>query len=226
MKIFEEIINNRIFPKKHSFALNELDLKLRRFITKRRGFFVEAGANDGIRQSNTLYLEKYYGWKGLLIEAIPELVEHCVVNRPKCIVENCALVSSAYPSDHVEMKYCNLMSVVNDNLNKLTIDEHIDSGKKFLRENEQVYSIEVPAKTLSSVLTKHGVSKIDLLSLDVEGYEAQVLNGLNFNNHRPRFLLIEVRDKKEIDSILLPMYKPIAVLYSSTSYEDILYELT
>jgi hypothetical protein len=39
-----------------------VDLFGRRF----RGFFVEAGAHDGVDISNTLYLEKKLGWRGLL----------------------------------------------------------------------------------------------------------------------------------------------------------------
>jgi hypothetical protein len=50
MKIIKETVYNRIFTEKKSFALNLLDVKLRRYIKKRRGFFVEAGANDGIRK--------------------------------------------------------------------------------------------------------------------------------------------------------------------------------
>jgi hypothetical protein len=58
---------------KRSFGLNELDVKLANHIRFRRGFFVEVGGNDGISQSNTAYLERYLGWRGLLIEPIPEL---------------------------------------------------------------------------------------------------------------------------------------------------------
>ena len=42
---------------------------------KKKGFFVEAGASDGENISNTLYLEKKYGWKGLLVEPNPDFVD-------------------------------------------------------------------------------------------------------------------------------------------------------
>ena len=72
--------------RRQSYALHELDRALARILRKRRGVFVEAGANDGIAQSNTYYLERYLGWRGLLIEPIPELFRRCVVNRPRCHV--------------------------------------------------------------------------------------------------------------------------------------------
>ena len=39
-----------------SYALNQLDLKLLPYLGERPGVFIEAGGNDGISQSNTLYL--------------------------------------------------------------------------------------------------------------------------------------------------------------------------
>jgi hypothetical protein len=42
-------------------ALNDLDNKLNRYLTRRHGVFIEAGANDGSTQSNTCYLEKFLG---------------------------------------------------------------------------------------------------------------------------------------------------------------------
>ena len=40
---------------------------------KKKGFFVEAGAFDGEKFSNTLRLEQDFGWSGLLVEANPDL---------------------------------------------------------------------------------------------------------------------------------------------------------
>src|SRR6185436_12170312 len=59
------------------FALNDLDAKLEPFMDFDNGIFVEAGANDGVVQSNTLYFEARRRWRGLLVEPIPEKAEEC-----------------------------------------------------------------------------------------------------------------------------------------------------
>ena len=56
----------------HKHALNYIDDKLEKYLDFRNGFFVEAGAYDGVDQSNTYYLEKEKGWNGILIEPIFE----------------------------------------------------------------------------------------------------------------------------------------------------------
>jgi hypothetical protein len=65
------------------YGLNHLDEKLSKIIDIEGGFFFEAGANDGVRQSNTLYFEESRGWRGILVEPIPNRFLDCVVNRPK-----------------------------------------------------------------------------------------------------------------------------------------------
>ena len=56
------------------------------------------------------------------------------------------------------------------------------------------HEFTVPARTLSSVLDEANAPEIDLLSLDVEGFEPQVLAGLDLDRHAPRFILVEIRD--------------------------------
>ena len=204
----------------HSYAKHYLDFKLRTFCDFENGFFVEAGANDGIAESNTLYFEKYLGWRGLLIEAVPELARACAANRPACTVENAALVSAAYSGRTVPMRYCNLMSVVAGALKTSEEEErHIERGCRIQRLES--YPLEAPARTLTSILRQHGIEHIDLLSLDVEGYELAVLQGLDFFLHKPRLLLIEARYRREIDDYLAPAYEPVALL----SHHDVLYRL-
>src|SRR5437868_11670811 len=157
---FQRLLRER-FDKK-SFALGELDLKLRPYLNFRRGFFVEAGANDGVDQSNTFYFEKYMGWRGLLVEPIPELAERCRANRPRSVVESCALVPFGYDRPYIEMRYCNLMSLVKG-ARKNEEDEldHIRRGCEV--QSVETYELKVPTRTLSSILDRHSVRRIDLL---------------------------------------------------------------
>ena len=201
-----------------------MDLKLEPYIKKRNGFFIEAGANNGIRQSNTLYFEKYKGWTGLLIEAIPSLANECRQNRKKCIVENCALVANEYPNEEIEIDYCNLMSTIKGgSLGEEWEKDHIQNGTQYLKEDDQTYTISVKAQTLTEILDKHNIGHIDLFSLDVEGYESEVLKGLDLERYLPDHMLIEVRSGEDLGPILNPYYKPIAALNITDSYSDVLY---
>lgn len=213
------MLTDEATSQEQSFALNQLDLKLKPYLNFTSGFFVEAGANNGINQSNTLYLEKYRKWKGLLIEPIPELAEQCKVNRPNCIVESCALVPFGFEKPEIEMYYCNLMSLVKGAQKSQEADfQHLQKGEKV--QQIKSYELTVPARTLTSILDQYSISQIDLLSLDVEGFELDVLKGLDFEKYQPTFLLIEARYRTEIDSFLGEKYEVVAEL----SHHDILYK--
>ena len=57
--------------------------------------------------------------------------------------------------------------------------------------NGESTSIKVQCRTLSSILHECGDPQVDLVSLDVEGYELQVLKGLDLSLHHPKFILTE-----------------------------------
>ena len=84
-------------------ALDGLDDQLATYLDHRNGFFIEAGANDGRRQSNSYFLEKKRGWRGLLVEGIPDLHRQCVKNRPASKVVNRALAANDYAGESVIM---------------------------------------------------------------------------------------------------------------------------
>jgi FkbM family methyltransferase len=203
-------------------ALNNLDKKLERYLKFKNGFFIEVGANDGYNQSNTYYLEKFLGWRGILVEAIPSLYEKCKSTRSRSSVYNYALVSQEFTNSFVEMHYANLMSVAEGSLkNSESQKKHIQDGLK-CQKIAKSYTVKVPAITLETILNKiDDLPKIDFLSLDVEGYELDVLMGLNLEKYQPRQILVEARFFDEINSFLSPLYE----LVEQLSYHDFLYRL-
>jgi FkbM family methyltransferase len=160
-----------------SFALDELDKKVLRHLPDGQGIFVEAGAHDGLTQSNTAMLEFSFGWTGLLVEPIPELAAHCRVNRPGAMVEQAALVAADYDQDSIRMTYCNRSSIVEGGRGSQARDEAwLDACRRIPDQRDiETYEVVVPARTLSSILDERGIPKIDFMSLDLEGYEAAAL---------------------------------------------------
>jgi FkbM family methyltransferase len=188
-------------------ALNDLDRKLEKYLNFDEGFFIEAGANDGYSQSNTYYLEKRRRWKGILVEGIPELFEKASKQRIQSVVYCCALVSNQFSGATVQMHYANLMSVVEGSLKtRQEQDAQIERG--VAKQNlGQSYSVTVPARTLESILEEYsGLPNIDFFSLDVEGYELSVLEGLNLARYRPKYILVEARFFDEVNSFLEKNY--------------------
>lgn len=204
-------------------ALNGLDRKLERHMDFDDGFFVEAGANDGVRQSNTYYFEKFRGWTGLLIEPEPELAAECRRNRRVPVIE-AALTDVAAPTATVELHCAGLMSVIDGALATPEATEaHVRMGLAVQRL-KTTRRIQVPARTLSSILAEARIHReIDLLSLDVEGAEPAALRGIDFARYSPRFICVEARDVAVIASCLEPRYRLLEVLVNLGTYRDLLY---
>jgi FkbM family methyltransferase len=174
-------------------ALNDLDRKLARWLPQRGGFFVEAGAYDGFIQSNTYWFERFRDWRGVLVEPVPHQFARARRVRRRSRVFNCALVSPEHREPTVTMRYGGLMSVVRGARGAGDDEErHVRAGDMYGLD-DVAYDISVPARTLSSILEEAvAPSEIDLLSLDVEGFEASVLRGLDLDRFAPRFILIEI----------------------------------
>ena len=169
-------------------GLGALDAAIERELDVPCGTFVELGAFDGLTQSNTRHLESR-GWRGLLIEPVPAAFEACRENRPLATVVNCACVAADDTRPSVPMAAAGLMSLVRGSRPEAEEEEWLERAESLqaLTRDE----IEVPARTLQSVLDEAGMTRIDLLSLDVEGGETTVLQGLDFTRTRPRWIVCE-----------------------------------
>jgi len=164
-----------------------------------RGVFVEVGCIDGKRFSNTLVFEER-GWKGLCVEAHTGYIELLKRNRPQSIVCHCA-VGEMDKEDIVF--YANSrgsLSTVDKSQEKHWKDEYAEFFTGFEEQH-------IPQKTLTTIFKENDISHVDILSLDIEGYELQALKGLDFSVVKPRALVIEadtIEHEQEFASMLIP----------------------
>ena len=152
------------------------------FGRKHTGVFVEVGANDPVAGSQTWLLEQN-GWRGVLVE--PQSA-HCEKLRQHRRHSQVFQVACSRPEMEGET---DLLLAAEDGSS--TLQKQRDThGTHFIGTER------VKVTTLDKVLTAAGVTKIDFLSLDVEGHEIEVMRGLDFKKFQPALILIEdgVRD--------------------------------
>lgn len=214
-----------------STGLDGLDLKLISAISPGSGgYFVELGANDGIRQSNTYKLQRKYGWTGLLIEPSPIRYRECVINRTwgnAPAVRCAACVPFGYAGRFVEIEDSDLMSTAKGlDVKDSDVVLHADSGINYLGNPSFRCTYAALAKTLSSLLDDvNAPFDFDLLSLDVEGNELSVLKGIDFSRYRPKWILVEVRHADIGDYLAQNGYCEHLRLSTNSQYSDILFGL-
>ena len=186
------------------------EYSLRKYLNYNNGFFIEVGANDGIQQSNTLRLEKDLGWKGILIEPSFESYINCIKNRKDSLVLNIALTSfSDYQKRQFQYGDFN-GSLMSSLINKKTGFNFLDNLKNILISLKNNNLVPVRQAPLQLIFDQLIFQKVDFLSLDVEGYELEVLHGINFETFRPKYIAIEVRNhhkEKIFDYLFKKQYR-------------------
>ena len=148
------------------------------FEDQRGGVFVDVGANDYRRDSNTYYLETALGWSGIAIEPQEKFAADYMRHRPH------TRFVPLFVSD-VSDKDVTLYVPTTDLL---------ASGSRAVAE-ERAGQVAVAVKsrsaTLDDILAKAGANRTDFVSIDVEEHEPQVLRGFSIDAFKPRLVCIE-----------------------------------
>jgi len=156
---------------------------------KELGFFLEIGADDGIRFSNCKFFEETLKWKGIAIEAREAAYDKLVKNRD-CICLNNSLSDKEEDADFLELKGygIGLSGLINkyDPRHIKRINQEIQNVK---HEGRRI--IKVKTIKLSSILEKYGIVNIDFLSIDTEGSELDILKVLDFDKYNIDVITIE-----------------------------------
>jgi FkbM family methyltransferase len=150
---------------------------------KRGGFFVEFGATDGVLLSNSWLLEKQFGWKGICCEPNPRLFEQLRRNRDCQVSQACVYGSSGERMEFVLADaFGGLRQHGQDDLHKGKREAYAEAGEL----------ISVVTTSLMDLLQEEGAPReIDFLSIDTEGSELAILEGIDWDRYRFRCITVE-----------------------------------
>ena len=199
------------------YAKGKLDLILEEYINYKDGFYIEIGANDGVRQSNTLYLEKFKNWHGVLIEP-SKRYKNLIKNRnKKNFFFNVACCSFDAKDKYTTLHYADLLTLP-DNIYKKKDKEEFKK-QIYLHNNDKFEEFKVKQITLNELLIKSNApTTIDFFSLDVEGDELNLLKGINYNIYKFKYLLVEGDDIEVTEFLKSKNYKILKKLKNDTLY--------
>lgn len=168
-----------------SYSQEGEDMILKRiFEKKKQGFYVDVGAHHPKRFSNT-YLFYKRGWSGINIEAMPDCMRYFKKIRARDINLNIPVSSS----EDVLTYYIFNEPALNG-FDRCLAKERDSSDTSYQIINE----IKLKTRSLVSILDEFVPknTKIDFISIDVEGFDLDVLKSNNWNKYRPKIILVEV----------------------------------
>lgn len=197
-QIFRFILNN----KKKSYSQIFQDLFVFYHLHKKKGIFLEIGAGDGIFLSNSLFLEKYYNWNGILCEP-----------------------NSSHWQTIKKSRSAKLIKEVIHNKCGEKIKFYINKDSNYLSsiiKKKNYTSVSSKTLCLNHLFRKYKLKNIDYCSIDTEGNEIQIIKNFNFDKYNIKFISIEHNfDKKKREKIFSIMTKNnYNRVYKYLSYMD------
>lgn len=145
------------------------------------GFYVDIGANDPNKFSNTL---RFYqrGWSGINVEPNPVKYRDICACRQRDTNLNVGV-----GPDAARLPFYVIDPDTLSTFDKKVADIAVSDGFKL------AHTIDVQVIRLDEMLAAHGMGRqIDFMSIDVEGFEVPVLSSNDWSKYRARFVMLEV----------------------------------
>jgi FkbM family methyltransferase len=143
--------------------------------------YLEIGTNDPVNCNNTYMLYRFFGCTGVCVEPDPTLIAPIRARRERDTVLNVGISASDEP-----MTFC----IMDDPGFNSASEEYADKiVREMGRKVERI--IEVPTRTIDSILDEYFPEGVEFVSIDTEGMELEILKSMDFEKHRPLCLCVE-----------------------------------
>jgi FkbM family methyltransferase len=173
------------FRHKKSYAQSGEDVVVASFFENLKGykgFYVDVGAHHPVRFSNTYHFYRM-GWRGINIDAMPGSMRFFRWFRRRDINVETGIGLEEGSSTF----YCFNEPALN------TFDKILAKERNTGKPYSIIQTVDIPVRPLKKVLEEYlpPDTKIDLLSIDVEGFDIYVLQSNDWEQFKPAYIIIE-----------------------------------
>lgn len=163
-----------------SYAQNHEDVLLWRALKDvPAGFYIDVGANDPELHSVTKAFYDH-GWSGINVEPMPSYGPAFQAQRPRDINLNVAAGAGSGSITLFDVPDVNGWA---------STDSGVAAAHR--AHGHQVVEHTVPLLTLAEICREHVRGEVHFLKIDVEGFEGDVLRGMDFTLCRPWIVVVE-----------------------------------
>lgn len=160
-------------------------------------FVIQIGSNDGEQQDPLEPVLERHPWRGILVEPVPYVFEQLRRNRganPRLALENVAIADADGSRPFYYLPKSD---------DPAGLPRWYDALGSFRREvlakhvsripdiESRIREMQVPCLSFDSLCRKHGVSRVDVLHMDVEGYDWQLMQSIDLERWRPTVVIFE-----------------------------------
>jgi len=173
------------FRHKASYAQEGEDLVLLSFYEGKKGykgFYVDVGAHHPYRISNTMAFYKK-GWKGINIEPNPGAMKWFNIFRRRDINLNMGVAATEGTLTYYRFNAPELNG----------FSRELSEARNQNTPHRIIGTVQVPVRRLDALLDEHLEvgQTIDFFSIDVEGFDLEVLQSNDWARYRPLYVLVE-----------------------------------
>jgi FkbM family methyltransferase len=191
----------------------ELYLSLNPFFNRYQQLtFIQIGANDGFSNDPFREFILRRDMQGVLVEPLPFLFKKLKNNyksKDRLIFDNCAI---SYNTSELEIYTLN-----EDFLNSTPDSESLSGLASFEKEHilkhiglekeKFITNLKVPTKTIENIQSEYNFVSFDCLFMDIEGYESEVIEKIDFEKVQPKLIVYEFihlgSKKSDIEKLLI-----------------------
>lgn len=179
----------------------------------RKPTYLDIGANDPVRLSNTYFFYKK-GSRGVLVEPDPSLCAKLIVKRSGDV---CLNVGVGFEDKEVLAAFYVMSTNTLNTFSKEEADRYVAYG------NQKIEKIEkIKLAPIRNILKNNFEKTPNLVSLDTEGLDLKILQSWDWGTYRPEIFCIETltytedNTESKIESVINFMKSKDYMIYADT----------